>query len=60
MVIQVDGNASGLDEVSTGEWPSRLGCARFSYANEPNPIASANTFFCSFEHHTSILRSEQG
>ncbi|MDA7879434.1 hypothetical protein N9073_05660 [Akkermansiaceae bacterium] len=44
MVIQVDGNASGLDEISADEWPSRLDCAQFSYANEPNPIATANTF----------------
>jgi hypothetical protein len=44
MVIQVDGNASGLDEISTDEWLSRLDCAQFSYANEPNPIAAANTF----------------
>ncbi|MDB4479967.1 hypothetical protein N9040_06345, partial [Akkermansiaceae bacterium] len=51
MVIQADGNASGLDEVSTDEWPSRLDCAQFSYANEPNPIVTANTFWCSFKHY---------
>jgi hypothetical protein len=44
MEIQVDGNALGPDEVSTDDWPSRLDYAQFSYANEPNPIATANTF----------------
>jgi hypothetical protein len=44
MEIQVDGNALGPDEVSTDDWPSRFGYAQFSYANEPNPIATANTF----------------